>query len=80
MAKRNLLHKNRVEEFGEWCESMGYVTGIPNGRWQLLRVDYPNASSPSYLYGRAHMSEHVTVPTALVSLVERFVKETRLGQ
>lgn len=78
MAARNLLHKDRVEEFRVWCEeAKGLETRPGRGAYQLLQVKSKNGNDWHVIFERDNMPEHVTVPDTLIHLVTNFIRSTK---
>ena len=82
MAARNLLHKNRFQEFLTWCEvEKGLATRPGMGDYQLGQVQAKGSGQKSgqwhTFFYRIHMPEHVTVPEAMIPLVSNFIRSTR---
>jgi hypothetical protein len=75
MATRNLLHKNRLNEFREWCGANGFECRDGRGEYQVLQIK--KGTQWHVLYERAYMPEHLTVPIPLLSIVRRFIATTK---
>lgn len=75
MATRNLLNKNRLNEFRQWCVINGLECQDGRGDYQVLQVKI--ASKWYALYERAYMPEYLTAPLQLLSAVRRFIASTK---
>ena len=71
MADRSLLHKNKLQEFRDWCSSCRIECRDGRGEYQALQVSLEGKWH--VLYERAYMPEHLTVPAPLIKLVRRFL-------
>ena len=71
MASRNLLHKNKLEEFKRWLLDNEILYRPGKGDWAIIQIHWKGAFHK--LYARGNMSEHVTVQDALVPLVQKFI-------
>lgn len=73
---RNLLHKNKLEDFKAWLDKKGIKHRPGKGAFQVLQVNnvknYWNA-----VYERIEMPEHLTVVCHLEGLVRAFIKESK---
>lgn len=73
---RNLLHKNKLEEFKSWLDSQEIPHRPGTGEWQILGIQYCR-SEWWYVCERIKMPEHYSVDKRLDQLVRRFCKESR---
>ena len=76
MARRDLLHKNKLEPFKVWLDDQNIAYRPGKGDWQALQVHHP-LHGWQVLYERAEMPEHLTVAQKLVELVRQFIRETK---
>lgn len=80
MARRNLLHKKRLQEFKQWLEDLPSVDVLqPKGTYEVLRwtrlEEYNGPMPIVYHKGEVHLSCN----EASIPYVRRFLKETRNG-
>lgn len=75
MADRSLLHKNKLQEFREWCSTQGIECRDGRGEYQVLQVCL--LGKWYALYERAYMPEHLTVPLQLIKLARRFLSDSK---
>lgn len=78
MARRDLLHKNKVPELKEWLDRNGFVWREGRGDWQIMQIQI-QAPGWHVLFERLKMPEHVTVPDPLLPLIYRFIREYKNG-
>lgn len=77
MARRDLLHKSRLQEFLDWCVSeKKLMVGSGMGDYQLALIR-TQGGTWHVIYSRLKMPEHVTVPEPLVPLVLNFLRSTK---
>lgn len=74
---RNLLHRNRVHEFLEFCRQQGLQVRPGRGDWQIAQIQPIGSTAWHVLYERRVMPEHVTVPKPLIALVKNFISQSR---
>ena len=72
---RNLLHKDKLEEFKAWLTANGIDHRPGNGDYQVLQVRSKNKKNWFPIYRRDNMLEHLTVIRYLEPLVIKFIAE-----
>lgn len=70
---RNLLHKNKVEEFKQWLSEKGIKYRDGRGDYQIIQVQV--SGTWACLYNRDDMPEHVTNDRRLNGLIRYFIRE-----
>ena len=78
-ADRQLLHKNKVEDFKAWLDACGIRHRPGKGDYEVLQV-FRADGCWFKLYRRNHMPEHVTVQGPLVNLVREYIASKKLPQ
>jgi len=74
MAKRALLHKNKLGDFKEWLEQKGYVIiSTSQNPYEVLRAKKDNDTV--IIYCKDTAKEHLSVMDKDKSLVWSFVRE-----
>jgi len=76
MARRNLLHISKLEEFKEWCHRNKIPTRPPKGEYQILQVKN-GLSGWGIVYKRLNAKEHYTVDKNIEKYVTRFIQEQK---
>lgn len=71
---RNLLHKDKLDEFKAWLDKNGIRHREAKGPYQVLQV-CKDGTHWNCIYERNHMPEHLTTDRHLDSLVIRFCKD-----
>jgi hypothetical protein len=78
---RNLLHKNRLDEFLEWCTKKDIINCKINSNsideYRVAGIKVKNKDDWRFIYKRLVMPEHYTIDWRLEPLVRNFIKETR---
>lgn len=76
MARRDLLHLDRVGEFGAWLEGIGYVLAEPRRpACEILRAH--KCGYTVVVYKRLGAKEHASVRDQDVHIVRKFLQETK---
>ncbi len=76
MAVRNLLHKNKLDDFRQWLIKEGWVIEPTKGDYEVLRARKGN-KPPLIVYARNNIKEHVTVQARDVYIVRAYLRERR---
>lgn len=80
MTNRHLLHKNDVGDFARWLLGQGIQTREGRGDYQVLQVLWKKNWQVIYERSDTHAGHpivHMTVPTPIEHLAERFYRERR---
>lgn len=75
MSARNLLHKNDLQKFLEYCQAAGHETREGKDFWQVAQIRLKGERAWHVLYQRAHMPEHLTVTNPLIKTAVQFYRE-----
>ena len=70
---RNLLHKNRLDDFKEWLQAQQIEVRAGKGHYQLFTFWWKDTWIG--VYTRIFMPEHLSVDRRADPLVKRFIKE-----
>lgn len=83
MARRNLLHRNRLEEFKKWLgDNYGWVILKTKGPYEVLRWDQDNHDNESG-YGampiiyNGKSPNHLSCNEASLKTVKKFIRDTK---
>lgn len=77
MAIRNLLHKNKLEDFKRWLISKGWELEPTRGVYEALRARRGNGS-PLIIFAKDDHKEHVTVQSKDFRVVKAYLRDSRL--
>ncbi len=73
MAKKNLLHRNKLEQFKQWLIDKGYEPESNCGVYEVLRWSF-GADMPMIFNGSA--KDHYTCNESSIRFVRQFISET----
>lgn len=76
MATRNLLHKNKLDDFKRWLVKDGWKIEPTKGLYEVLRARKGN-KRPLIIYARDNSKEHVTVQARDVYIVKAYLRDRR---
>ena len=76
MADRRVLHKDKLEEFKSYLQSIGVAYRAGRGEYQALQV-LTNNKGWQCIYNKLDMPEHLTIQDTLKPLVKRFLTEVK---
>lgn len=80
MAARNLLHRDRLQEFLKWCvEEKKLEVREGRGIHEAAQILPKGSKNWQVIFTRNRMPEHLTVPDPLIPLVLNFIRSTRTG-
>ena len=78
MSTRNLLHKEKLEQFIAFLDSKDVEHREGKGDWEVIQVYYKShikGLNPSWCVIHTKMrGDHLSVPRELVNLVRKFIK------
>ncbi|WP_290776097.1 hypothetical protein [Anaerofustis sp.] len=77
MARRNLLHKTKLEEFKKFLILNGWEIQPVKGEWEILRAKNKNEKYPLIVYKRYDVKEHYTLMNRDIYLFYEFKKYER---
>jgi hypothetical protein len=77
MARRNLLHKTKLEEFKKFLILNGWEIQQVKGEWEILRAKNKNEKYPLIVYKRYDVKEHYTLMNRDIYLFYEFKKYER---
>ena len=77
MARRELLHKSKLEGFKEWIKAQGWTIQALKGCYEVLRAVKPGEDT-LILWTRNDAKEHYSVPDKWVSLIRMFINYERV--
>lgn len=72
MARRELLHKSKLEDFKKWCKDNMLSIRPGKDTFQVLQVCHP-VLGWGVIYDRIEAKEHYTVENKLVRIVQKFI-------
>lgn len=80
MAARNILHKNKLQDFIQWLDKNNIEHRPGKGTWEVLQVRSKCKTKWNAIYARGDtnpemMADHLSVTKHLIPLVTRFLKE-----
>ena len=76
---RNILHKDKLQEFTDYLDLKGIPHRPGKGPYQVLQVMTPN-DGWQVVFSKNDMPEHFTVNQALLPIVRAYIKARRAGQ
>lgn len=80
MAKRNVLHKNLLEDFQSWLVADGWEIEKPKGIYEVLRARKAGIQQPLIVYTKADAKEHLTVMDRDLEIVGAFLRGKKKTQ
>lgn len=80
MAKRNVLHKNLLEDFQKWLVTDGWEIEKPKGTYEVLRARKDGRPQPLIVYMKADAKEHLTVMDRDFEIVRAFLRDKKKTQ
>ena len=85
MAARNILHKDKLQEFKDWLDKCGIEHRPGRGHWEMLQVRSKCGTKWNVIYARGDtdpnmMADHLSVTKHLVPLVTRYLGEKKCNQ
>lgn len=80
MAKRNVLHKNLLEDFQKWLVANGWEIEKPKGTYEVLRARKAGIQQPLIVYTKADAKEHLTVMDRDLEIVGAFLRDKKKPQ
>ena len=75
MARKNILHRSKLEEFKAWLPKNGYVPIEKAAAFEVLRWKVIGSPMPIIFDGKS--SEHFSCNDASVATVCKFINETK---
>jgi hypothetical protein len=72
MASRNLMHKNKLEDFKKWCDRMNIPYRPGKGQYQVLQI-LTEFFGWKIIYKRNDMPEHYSLDEKLVPIIKKFI-------
>ena len=76
MARRNQLHKSRLQAFKDWMTSNGIEWREGKGGYQVIQVK-TDKGWPAIYDSDKDRREHYTVQEGLLKVVSRFIREAK---
>lgn len=78
---RNLLHKNKLDDFKAWLTSQGILHRPGRGAYQVLQVALSRKVPIQWgvVFDRDTAPEHYTVTWPLEATVRRYIRERNAG-
>ena len=76
MRRRDLLHKNKIQDFIKWAESKGYVSLEVKGDFEVIRLSY-DGEPPISFYAKLEPTQHVTAHGLGLRLVKLYLSERK---
>jgi hypothetical protein len=73
MARRNLLHRNKIEEFTFWLSVNGYVPIANAANFEVLRWKLIGQKTPIIFDGKS--KQHLSCNDAAVPFVRMFINQ-----
>ena len=73
MSTRNLLHKEKLEQFKAFLDSKGIEHREGKGTWEVLQVWNRGSERFDVIHTRMR-GDHFSVPQPLLKLVKKFQK------
>lgn len=77
MATRDLLHKNKLDDFRKWLFIDGWTEQKTKGEFEILRATKPNKKRPLIIYKKISSKEHYSVDDRDVGLVFQFLNSKK---
>lgn len=75
MARRNLLHKTKLEDFKAWLIQEGWKIEEPKGIWEVFRA---RANKRIIIfYDTLDSKEHYSVPANCNDIVHRYLNNKK---
>jgi hypothetical protein len=75
MANRNLLHRNKLNDFIAWLGDRSLPT---KGKWEVARWKGPKGQPMRIIFDNDRSCEHLSCNDAAYKDVRRFIKETKV--
>lgn len=72
MARRNLLHRSKLDEFVAFLDQNEITHRPGRGDWEVLQIQMEDGRWQC-IFDRIK-GDHYTVPNPLIRLVERFIQ------
>lgn len=79
MAKRAILHKNKLDDFKKWLVEDGWKTERLKGNYEVLRARKQDHKHPLIIYDRNNANEHYTVLERDAGIISAYLN-TRKNQ
>ncbi len=76
MSNRNVLHKNKLEDFKVWCDKNDIVYEETGYDYEVLRL-VGVGEKPLIFYARSSPTDHITVPAEAMKFVNRFLNDRK---
>ena len=73
MSTRNLLHKDKLEQFKAFLDHLDVEYREGKGAWEVLQV-YNHKENRWYVIHTKMRGDHFSVPQPLLKLVKKFQK------
>lgn len=80
MARRDLLHFSKLQEFLSWCDEKCIPTRKPTGDYQVAQVYNRKTKRWGCIYKKLYATEHFTTDISCTPVVEMYIKEKRNGK
>ena len=77
METRDLLHKNKLDEFRKWLFTDGWTEEKTKGEFEILRATKPNKKRPLIIYKRIDSKEHYSIDDRDIGLVIQFLNSSK---
>lgn len=75
MARRNLLHRSKLEDFKFWLEENGQEILPTKGDFEVLR--WKNGKNPMAIIFNCQSTDHFSCNEVSISFVRKFIKQSR---
>jgi hypothetical protein len=81
LHRRDLLHKNQLAKFREWCGKRGFIIHETpkKAEYEVLRLEEytPSGNNPHMVFYQRGKSDHVTIPKEALLLVQAFIAQRK---
>lgn len=77
MARRNLLHRNKLEEFKQWLEKRHLTVMPPKGCYEVLRFKHPEDGFPMPIIYNGKSPDHLSCNESAITFVKRFIRDSK---
>ncbi|AUR92503.1 hypothetical protein NVP1173O_27 [Vibrio phage 1.173.O._10N.261.55.A11] len=78
MASRNLLHRDKLEDFKAWLEAnYGWITLPTKGAYEVLRWSDGRYGESMKIIFSGKSPQHLSCNEASIPYVKRFIRETK---
>lgn len=75
---RNSLHKSKLQEYIEFCESKGWEQVKAKSCWEVLRMTNPQSKNPLIVHTKLDAPEHYTTHGVSHDMWKKYAHEKRV--